>query len=273
MGILSGKFRKLSLAVAGLILSGSAALGADIIEPPVYAPPEVVPPMVGGWYLRGDIGMSNQKLHGGLDNALFDTTDNFQFLDSGTFSSAPTFQVGIGYQFNDWLRTDVTAQYRGKASFAGLDRYSCPGTDGVCDDDPDTWDGTNDYTGKKSEWLFMANAYVDLGTWSGITPYVGGGIGASRNTISSFRDVNVPAGGVAYGSTHSEWNFAWALHAGLGFQVTDRVTLDLGYSYLHLGDAQSGDLIAYDGTNDINNPMKFEDLTSHDFKFGMRYAF
>ncbi|MEC9344180.1 MAG: outer membrane protein [Pseudomonadota bacterium] len=263
-----GTFRKLSLAVAGLALTASTSLAADLIPPPVYAPPEVIPPMAGGWYLRGDIGMSNQQLHGGLENELFD--DEFTsvtFLDEGTFSSAPTFQVGVGYQFNEWLRTDFTAQYRGKADFSALDRY-------VYDDGINpVEEGSNDYSGKKSEWLLMANAFVDLGTYSGITPYVGGGLGASRNTISSFRDVNVPNGGVAYGDQHSEWNFAWALHAGLGVQINERLTLDLGYSYLHLGDAQSGDLKTYDGTNDIDNPMIFNDLTSHDFKFGLRYAF
>jgi len=259
-----GSCRKLSLAVAGLAFSATAAFAADIIEPPVYEP-EVVPVAVGGWYLRGDIGMSAQQLHGGLQNASFATAGTLQFLDSGNFSAAPTFQVGVGYQFSDWLRSDFTVQYRGKADFSALDRYDTT-SDG-------TWDGTNDYTAKKSEWLFLANAYWDMGTWAGVTPYLGAGIGASRNTISDFRDVNVPTNGVAYGATHTEWNLAWALHAGLGFQINDRLTLDLGYSFLHLGDAQSGDLIAYDGTNTTYNPMIFDSLTSHDFKFGLRYAF
>ena len=43
----------------------------------------------------------------------------------------------------------------------------------------------------------MANAYVDLGNWYGVVPYVGAGIGASRNTICTFRDINVPTQGVA----------------------------------------------------------------------------
>jgi len=269
--------RNLSVSVVGLTTAAFAlpgmALSADIIEPPVYEAPEVVPTPIGGWYLRGDIGMSNQQLHGGLSNALFSTTDALQFLDSGTFSSAPTFRAGIGYQFNPWLRADATVEYRGKANFTALDRYSCPGpVAGCADADPTTFDGSNEYTANKREWVIMGNAYVDLGNWRGITPYVGAGLGASQNTISSFQDINTPNGGVAYGNSASEWNLAWALHAGLGFQVNDRLTLDLGYSYLHLGDARSGDMITYTGVNTINNPMIFEDLTSHDFKFGLRYA-
>ncbi len=264
-----GSYTKFSLAMAAVAVSASVAGAADIIEPPIYQAPEITPQIGGAWYLRGDIGMSNQRLHGGLSNVLFATTDALEFLDPGTFSSAPTFAVGVGYQFSPWLRGDLTAQYRGKADFSALDRYSDP----TVDADPTTFEGTNDYSAKKSEWLLLANAYVDLGTWQGITPYVGAGIGGSRNTISSFRDINVPNLGVAYGGADSKWNLAWALHAGLGYQITERLTLDLGYSYLNLGDAQSGDIIAFDGTNNVNNPMIFNELTSHDFKFGLRYSF
>lgn len=262
-------FKRVSAAIAALLVSSATGYAADLIEAPIYSPPPEVQTMsAGGWYLRGDIGMSNQQLHGSLDNALYDSPDTtFQTLDDGHFSSAPTYQFGVGYRANEWFRADVTAQYRGKADFAALDSYVYD--NGV---DPAEY-GSNDYTAKKSEWLFMANAYLDLGTWSGITPYVGAGIGASRNTISDFRDVNVPQGGVAYGDTNSQWELAWALHTGLAFDVTDRVTLDLGYSYLHLGDASSGDLVTFDGTNNVNNPMKFKEITSHDLKFGLRYKF
>lgn len=262
-----GKLKSASLAAAALVFTAGSGQAADIIEPPVYAPPPEVVVSLGGWYLRGDIGMSNQQLHGGLDNALFDVTDNVEFLDQGTFSAAPTFQVGMGYRFNDWFRADATVQYRGKSDFSALDRYET-----IDDGNPATWDGSNEYTAKKSEWLLMANAYVDLGTWSGITPYVGGGLGASRNTISSFRDINTPNGGVAYAEQNSEWHMAWALHAGLAFEITDRLTLDLGYSYLNLGDASSGDITTFTGVNAVNNPMIFNDITSHDVTFGLRYA-
>jgi opacity protein-like surface antigen len=263
------RFATNTLAAFVLAASASTALGADIIEPPVYEAPEVMPVAAGGWYLRGDIGMTNQRLHGGLENALFANTDNLEFLDSGTFSSAGKFGMGIGYQFGPWFRADVTGEYRGKAAFTGLDRYSDPTADG----NPNTFEGSNEYSAYKSEWLFLANGYVDLGSWAGITPYVGAGIGASRNTISGFKDVNTPNGGVAYADSNSEWNMAWALHAGLGYQVTERLTLDLGYSYVNLGDASTGDIISFNGTNAVNNPMIFNDLVSHDFKFGLRYTF
>ncbi|MBN9008673.1 MAG: porin family protein, partial [Rhizobiales bacterium] len=126
----------------------------------------------------------------------------------------------------------------------------------------------------KSEWLFLANAYVDLGNWRGIVPFVGGGIGASRNTISGFTDVNTPNLGVAYGGTASTWQFAWALTAGLGYQISPNTTIEVAYRYLDLGKAMSGDLVTYDGSGpNTNNPSSFNHLTSQDVKFSIRYKF
>lgn len=33
----------------------------------------------------------------------------------------------------------------------------------------------------------MLNGYIDLGTWHNLTPFVGAGVGFTRNTINEFR--------------------------------------------------------------------------------------
>jgi hypothetical protein len=78
--------------------------------------------------------------------------------------------------------------------------------------------------------------------------------------------------GVAFGADQSKWSFAWALHAGLGVKVTPTMTVELAYSYLNLGDAESGDLITYLGANAVYNPMQFKSITSHDVKLGVRWT-
>jgi opacity protein-like surface antigen len=246
---------------AGLAMVLPAAAADYIPEPPVieYVEPA---PVYGGWYLRGHIGMSNQRL-GSLDNPNYSRAAFHQFLNEGDFASAPVVGGGIGYKVNDYLRLDGIVEYRGKSSFRALDRYDSDG-DGV-------WDGTNEYNAKKSELLLMANAYADLGDFYGITPYIGAGIGVSRNTIHGFTDTNTPTGGVAYGGTRSEWELAWALHAGVGIKASDRVTIDLGYSYVDLGDGMTNDVIAYDGSDNVG-PYTFKNITSHDFKLGVRYS-
>lgn len=252
--------KKIFLGSVAFVMMASASVAADLYDPP---PPEIVElPPVGGWYLRGHLGMSNQQVkkisHPGY--AAFDT---HEFLNDPAFDSGIIAGIGAGYQFNDWLRADAIVEYRGKADFSALDHYTL-GAD----------EGTNEYDGAKSEWLLMANAYVDLGNYNGFVPYVGAGLGASRNTISRLTDVNVPTAGVAYANDRSTWNLAWALHAGIGYQVTDRMTVELGYTYANLGDAESGTLHTYDGSSPgVPGKVKFKDITSHDFKLGMRYTY
>jgi opacity protein-like surface antigen len=244
---------------AGVSLPAQAA---DIYVPPVYEPAPKIE--LGGFYLKGYLGMSNQRV-GSLYNVLFDTTADLVIRDKN-FEAGVLGGGGVGYTVNNWLRLDATAEYRGEAGFHGLDTFT------------DEFGNArfNNYTAKKSEWLFLANLYADLGNFNGIVPYVGAGIGASRNSIHSFRDAGIsPAGTptLAYADADSKWDLAWALHAGVGYEVTDQLTVDFGYSYVHLGDGQSGDITTFDGTNNIVNPMEFRDISSHDFKVGVRYAF
>jgi opacity protein-like surface antigen len=253
--------RKLLPVFAGAALISAASLpakAADITYDPrvfKYEPP--VKKIPGGWYLRGYIGMTNQHFRG-LTSPEIEAAPNHVWLDPGGFASAPLFGGGVGYQLNDWLRGDVTVEYRGKAAFRALDSHD---------------DGFNDYSAKKSELLFLANAYADLGEYHGITPYVGAGIGTSRNTISHFNDVNIATNGGGFSATNSVWQFAWALHAGLGYKVSDRATIDLGYSFTHLGNARTGTLQNYDPAEPDFEPITFRRLYSHDFKLGLRYAF
>jgi opacity protein-like surface antigen len=253
------------VALAAALLAGvvTPALSADlIIDPGVEAAPR---PIYGGWYLRGYLGMTNQRVDE-LDTDLYDdpTIISHGWHDSGGFDSSPLFGGGVGYEFNDWLRGDVTVEYRGGADLHALDWVESS-INGLY---------TNDYRGEKSEWLTLANAYVDLGTFSGITPYVGAGIGASYNKISGFRDLNVLTGGGAWAPDDAEWNLAWALHAGLGIQATDRMVIDLGYSFVSLGDARTGPLQNDDPAMTLpNDGFRFNDLTSHDLKLGVRYLF
>jgi opacity protein-like surface antigen len=144
-------FAKKVLAAAVVAGACSPAMAADLYVPPVIE----VPVVVGGWYIRGHIGMSNQDFDG-LESSLYDnpTIIDSGWHDEGGFSSAPLFGVGVGYEFTDYLRGDLTVEYRGKSDFEALDWV----------DSSINGETTNDFRAKKSEWLVMANAYADLGT-------------------------------------------------------------------------------------------------------------
>lgn len=253
---------KFSLLAGLALLSAAPVHAADYAPPMPPQPPIVVPQPVEefaeGWYLRGDIGMSTQSV-GSLSNANYANFDSVTNVNKG-FDSAPFFGVGVGYTFNSWFRADATAEYRGKANFHGFDQGYSSFIGGYADDR---------YTASKSELTFLLNGYVDLGTWNCITPFVGAGIGFSRNTISDFGDISSRFNSDVFGGTASKWSLAWALYAGLAYQVTKNVTIELAYRYIDLGSATSGPLLGYDNTP--NTPYEFNHITSQDLKLGVRF--
>jgi opacity protein-like surface antigen len=265
------------LAAGAASLLSTAVFAADMpIAPPLaYAPPPVED--FGGWYLRGDIGFSNQKVkdvHYGRESAYSQLTS---FNQQSSFDTAGIFGLGAGYQFNSWFRADVTGQYRGNSNLKATDLFR--GTSGGT-----PYNGIDNYNATKSEWLVMANGYVDLGTWWCVTPFIGAGVGAARVSVSGFTDTGVnnfqqtappfvggpPVASYATAGNASKWNFAWSAHAGLAYHVTPNVTLELAYSYVDLGSGTTGTISSFDGNN-RGNVFKFNDITSHDVKLGVRW--
>jgi opacity protein-like surface antigen len=242
---------KTSLIAGAAAMTIAAPAGAADMPLPVYkAAPVAV--QTGGWYLRGDIGMTNQQVDEVTSPAFTSAVTVLQ----QDVSSGMLAGLGIGYQFNNWFRADFTGEYRGGTTFRGLDTYGA---------------GSNDYYGTKSEWLFLANAYIDLGTWWCFTPFVGAGIGYSQNTIDNWRDQNNQFGATAYADKNSQWEMAWALHAGIAYKVNPNFTAEFAYRYVNLGDFASGDMIGYNGQNASYNPINLNGVTSHDFKLGLRW--
>ena len=125
--------------------------------------------------------------------------------------------------------------------------------------------GADTYHATKSEWVVLGNAYVDLGTWWCMTPFIGAGVGGARVSINNFTDTgiaNLGAGalpGLAFGDNASKWNLAWAVHAGVAYQVSPNFTVELAYRYLDMGDGLTGDLRTFDGTNDTIQPHDFQE--------------
>src|ERR1019366_8519384 len=117
--------RILALAGAAAAAMSTVALAADF--PPALPPvPAFQPPASeSGWYLRGDVGVGVQKFQG-FDH--FQTNSAFVWPASWTIvqqeaDDAAFVDVGIGYQWNNWLRFDFTGEHRAMAKFKVLGGY------------------------------------------------------------------------------------------------------------------------------------------------------
>ena len=235
--------------------------------PQQYAQPSMIEDF-GGWYLRGDIGMSNQKVRS-LFNVLYNSPGiSVTTVDPG-FDSAGIAGLGFGYQINPWLRGDITAEWRGKANFHGLDIVYFNGTP----------IGTDEYHASKSEFLTLLNLYADLGTWWCITPFVGAGVGTAYNRVTSFRDDGLNfAGGTAnpstfFGADGNKMDLAWAVHAGLAYKVNPNLSIELAYRYVNMGSAvTTAGGFSFDRSIIGTHFWTVEDMKSNDFRLGVRWT-
>jgi opacity protein-like surface antigen len=260
-----GSLKKLALAGAAVIVTVPAALAADMPLPP---PPPPAPMEFGGWYLRGDIGFSSEQAGDFHEEGLNPPPTSVQNAASG-FETGGIFRLGVGYQFTPWLRADITGEYRSPATWSSFDITNSGGTL-----------IPEHVTVHKSEVVALANVYADLGTWWCVTPFIGAGAGFAGIKLANFQETAIaslnPQTGANlinannFASDNTQWNFAWALHAGLAYKVTPGFSVELAYRYLNMGNAQSGAIVGF-----LNNPQNtvfhIDNITSHDFTVGLRW--
>ncbi len=125
------KFLKRGLLASAFVLAAGVGAQAADITPDV--PSDIETTASSGVYLRGDAGWSFLEWSGGDDDS--------NYVVGG----------GVGYQFNDFLRSDVTLDMSGDYSVA-------PGAE-------------------ISTTTVLGNVYFDWATDTAFTPYVGLGAG------------------------------------------------------------------------------------------------
>jgi opacity protein-like surface antigen len=259
---------KFLMAAGAASLLSQAAFAADmaIAPPPQYYAP---PPMqdFGGWYLRGDVGMTNSSATLFNNNYATVPAGGLQQLGEG-FTGGTSWGLGAGYQFSNWFRADITGEYRSRVGFTGTDIATFPGA--VFSDV---------YQGGYTSWVGLVNVYADLGTWWCITPFVGAGVGAANIRTTGLQDSGsnltggVLSGGASYfANGASTTNLAWAVHAGLAYHVNRNFTVELAYRYLDMGTANHGFGSSFDGSNAGPSSFQFRDITSQDLRLGVRWT-
>ncbi len=265
------------------------------------------------WYLRGDVGWEQIKV--AALSGDFATNLNKANLATGA--------LGAGYQFNEWLRADLTVDRSVFKRSGNLGQLWCPyGAVPLHGPDPNDPSKTKPYgifadpnetcsrmaSASLTRTSVLANVYFDIIHLWGFTPYIGAGVGASYHNASSsvgyYRnsdgalwapDLTLPSGEVPlwiyrdlvkvgnitsavpyptqlpFGHTNwntsqskSGWQFAWNVMAGVSYDVSQNLKIDLGYRYLNVG-KYSG-FASYGATN---FPVSRE-ITAQEVRLGVR---
>lgn len=253
------------LCAAGLLVpaADAADLGGyggsvkDEYAPVVQAAP------VGNCYFRADVGYSGSAdptVTWPITDATTGDfiTDHVRNLntDDSWFGEAG---VGCG-SGSRGFRGEVTMGYHGERSYDGEPGPWNPTGPPPADDPLHT---------SVTSYTVMVNGYKDLGNFRGFVPYIGAGVGIAYNIMDDVSFTQNPAL-VNQIKGDSDISFAWALMAGVGYQISPRAVLDVGYRYIDLGVATSE---RNDTAGFVNPRVEMDDIAAHEVKVGLRYHF
>lgn len=131
-----------------------------------------------------------------------------------------------------------------------------------------TFDGANAF-GDTRVLYGMANVAIDLDLGNGFKPYVGAGLGWAQVNFDNHGIVLAgPVGPLGPGNVtamdDSDSGLMWQIGAGVGYDVSENLTLELGYRYMQVNNIE---LTAVDGT------VSSVPIHQHQGMLGFRYSF
>ncbi|MGE3918100.1 MAG: outer membrane protein, partial [Hyphomicrobiaceae bacterium] len=232
----SGSCLASALALAAFLAVPATLHAADLSGSSVkdgYAPASAMPSIAQPCYMRGDIGYGWQRSptadyagNGGGARTSLDHTS----MDGGE-----VIEIGAGCGSGSrGLRGDITIGFRpgremkGNAQIASLTPNEQP------------------MMARIDTYTAMVNGYYDFGSYRGLVPYVGAGLGLAFNDMEYVRLGQ--AGSIDPQSGATKVSYAWSLMAGVAYQLTSRAILDVGYRYIDTGWAQSGEVQSVAGS-------------------------
>jgi len=130
----------------------------------------------------------------------------------------------------------------------------------------------------QTEALFV-NGFYDFQPFSirntSITPYLGGGVGISRNKMGTIvQHANgIPDSVTIGGNTINQ--FAYKLSAGTLVSITEQLSLDVNYQYVNLGAFKGGTEVLVNGAFDSNlqRGINGGDIKTQEIMVGLQYTF
>ena len=218
-----------------------------------------------GYYITAKGGISKTFNTGTASfNAFNGNLVTLQNEDLGTGSA---FGFSFGKYLNDNFRLELEAIKRTGYEYDA--RVSTPGLTFL-----------KENAKIETQALFI-NGFYDFQPFSlkstSITPYLGGGVGISRNKIGTVVEYNT---GIPNGTTFDSNTinrFAYKLSAGTLVSITEQLSLDVNYQYVNLGSFKGGTERSVNGvrtpTRDLQRGINGGDIKTQELMVGLQYKF
>ena len=184
-----------------------------------------------GLYVSGNFGFAMESDSDLTDSTVPGITINTEF-DTGLALGA-----ALGYDFSRF-------RVEGEISYQKND-VSKIGAQGV----------SFDATGDSVVLSFLINGYYDFINGSAFTPYISAGLGFAQ---VEFNNLDISSVGFS-GSNDEDTVFAYQVGIGVGYAVSEKVTIDVKYRYFGAKDSEYGTTKA--------------EFASNNFLFGVRVNF
>jgi opacity protein-like surface antigen len=152
----------------------------------------------------------------------------------------------VGLKWNDMLRTELELSHGSN----NANSYNIKGG------------AFNPASGLISATYLLGNVWLDIPTQTAFTPYIGGGLGVGWATADVSYNGNISG----YGSNASGGALAYQVGAGVKYNVSQNIDLDIGYRFKGLGKTNFNDR---DGTGFYNQAT----LNSHNIQVGLTFSF
>tara|TARA_B110000240_G_C13403846_1_gene412188 strand:+ start:241 stop:969 length:729 start_codon:yes stop_codon:yes gene_type:complete len=214
-----------------------------------------------GFYITPKGGISKSMdtgvILGDAGGGQFDIKDN----DLG---SGYVFGLSVGKYITNNFRLELEASQRGGLEY-----------DTEYASEPNL--GTTTKADISSQSIFL-NGFYDFESFtissSSITPYIGGGIGISRNKMGVVAEVT-PENEAAYLDGNKVSQFAYKLAAGTLVSLTESLSLDINYQYVDLGSFKSGlGYVASGGASGtLTEALNGGEIKTQELMVGLQYKF
>jgi len=177
---------------------------------------------------------------------------------NATLKKANLFEIGAGYYIHDNISVNL--------SYLNSSKFHLNSSSDDVDDNHFTHDSHLKFS------ALMANVYYHIPLNNNFEPFIGIGLGMSRNTQSDFY---ITKNGAYFKNRKgdSKNNFAFGANLGTLVKFNDKLSLKLEYRYLDLGKIRTNNYYIFsDGDTDYG-AVNTSKLRVHTFLIGIRYQF
>lgn len=215
------------------------------------------------------------SLKGGVSNS----GDNGYCYDTGSggdlcwsrddLGTGYIYGLSVGKRISDNIRIELEANKRDDYEIKNRTYYNS------------FTDNTSVHTADIDSKTLFLNILFDFRSISigknSVKPYIGAGVGYSRNRLSKVREgsLNYP-NRVTHIDGSSKSNTAYKLTAGLLFDITENLSVDVNYQYVDLGSFESGtgtEFLANGNRDTLIHAINGAGIDAHEILIGLQYKF